>query len=248
MDRHSLCPAQLRKLVQARKEGDEVKLVFYRAGKKETASAALAKAAEGFDSADGKHPAPQKLHELQKQLKELAVDDAIREQMQTLRDSLGSVQFDQKKVKEEVRHSMEVAERAFKDALREATNANLMLGPARKALEELVKSGVAVDNDATVTVRSTGKSAKSLVKADDSGTIVIVSNPKLHLTAHDKRATCSLTVKLKRLSSAKRFRINYGAKSNRCCAKWKRTPVKNRKQSRNPVKDPRQSRNRKHVV
>jgi len=43
-----------------------------------------------------------------------------------------------------------------------------------------------VDNDATVTVRSTGQSVKSFVKADDSGTLVLVCNPKPHLTAHDK--------------------------------------------------------------
>ena len=37
-----------------------------------------------------------------------------------------------------------------------------------------------------MTVRSTGQRVKSVVKSDDSGTIVIVSNPKPHLTAHDK--------------------------------------------------------------
>ena len=35
-----------------------------------------------------------------------------------------------------------------------------------------------VDNNASVTVRSTGQQVKSIVKADDSGTIVVVSNPK----------------------------------------------------------------------
>ncbi len=162
-------PAQLRKLVRARKQGDEVKLVFYRAGKRETASATLAKTAEGFDYVAAGHAGPQKVRELEQQLKELAVGDAIREQMKTLKDSLGSVQFDREKIQEEVRHSMEIAEKAIKDALREATNANSMLKPARKALEELTRSRGPVENGATITVRSSGKSAKSLVKTDESG-------------------------------------------------------------------------------
>ena len=43
-----------------------------------------------------------------------------------------------------------------------------------------------MDNKADVVVRSSGKHVKSLVKSDESGTIVLLSNPKLHLTAHDK--------------------------------------------------------------
>ena len=43
-----------------------------------------------------------------------------------------------------------------------------------------------MNNNAAVTVRSTDQGVKSLVQADDSGTIVLVSNPKPHLTAHDK--------------------------------------------------------------
>jgi hypothetical protein len=67
--------------------------------------------------------------------------------------------------------------------MRQATNANMALGPM---LEDLARMGATVDNDASVTVRSTGRSAKSLVKADESGTITMVRNPKLYLTAHDK--------------------------------------------------------------
>ena len=52
--------------------------------------------------------------------------------------------------------------------------------------DDLARMGASVNNDASVTVRSTGRSARSLVKADESGTIVLVSNPKLHLTAHDQ--------------------------------------------------------------
>ena len=53
-------------------------------------------------------------------------------------------------------------------------------------LKELLKSGIRVDDDATVVVRSRGKSSRSVVKTDDSGTTVIVGPPNLHLTARDK--------------------------------------------------------------
>ena len=43
-----------------------------------------------------------------------------------------------------------------------------------------------MDKDATVIVKSDRKSVKTVVKADDSGTYVIVASPKKRLTAHDK--------------------------------------------------------------
>jgi hypothetical protein len=104
--------------------------------------------------------------------------------MQALRDSLGHLKNDQSKAAEEVRRGMEQARKAWKDAFRYSSNS--AWAPAAKALKELQRSGVAVDNNASVTVRSTGQSVKSIVKADESGTFVLVSNPKPHLTAHDK--------------------------------------------------------------
>jgi hypothetical protein len=60
------------------------------------------------------------------------------------------------------------------------------LGPVRAVLEGLAHSGVVVDDKADVVVRSSNKTTKSLVKSDESGTIVLLCNPSLHLTAHDK--------------------------------------------------------------
>jgi len=179
-------PAQLRKLVQARKEGDAVKLVFYRGGKKQTVSVTLAKTKATFGLLDGEAPGSGEWRELQLQLHDLPIRDAIREKMETVRESLSHVQIDQKKVQEEVRRAMDSARKAYREALQHATNAGAALGPARKSLEDFFKSEASLDNDATVTVRSTGQSVKSLVKADDSGTLVLVCNPKPHLTAHDK--------------------------------------------------------------
>lgn len=175
-------PLQLRKLVQVRKEGDTVKLMLYRAGKQQTVTATLAKTLTGFGSEDD-FPTGQGYGALFRQFGDLPSGDAFREQMKALREQMGNVKIDQKKVQEEIRHSMEEARKAYQEAVRQATNANSALGPM---LEELARMGASVNNDASVTVRSTGRSARSLVNADESGTIVLVSNPKLHLTAHDQ--------------------------------------------------------------
>ena len=173
-------PAQLRKLLQGRKEGDAIELSFYRAGKKQTASATLGRPPSGFGWFDEGRPWRGEL----RQLRELLPPDAIRDQMQALRDSLGHLKNDQSKAAEEVRRGVEQAKKAWKDAFRYSSNS--AWAPAAKALRDLQQSGVAVDNNASVTVRSTGQSVKSIVKADESGTFVLVSNPKPHLTAHDK--------------------------------------------------------------
>jgi len=179
-------PAQLRKLIQARKEGDSVKLDFFRAGKKDTATVVLAKVSADAGFQENELALKEDLRDLQRQLRDLPLKDIFRDQIKTFHESLGHVQIDQKKVQEEVRHSLEQARKAFQEAMRQSADAIEQLGPARKAFEKLLKSKIIDDTDATVTVRSTGKSTKSVVTADGSGTIVIVSNPKPHLTAHDK--------------------------------------------------------------
>jgi hypothetical protein len=108
------------------------------------------------------------------------------EHMNAARKSLGDLHIDQKQMQEELRRSMEAARKAVQEALRNVTNVDSALAPARKALAELARSQVATENQATVTVRNSANGVKSLVKADDSGTIVLVNHPKLHLTAHDK--------------------------------------------------------------
>jgi Spy/CpxP family protein refolding chaperone len=179
-------PAQLRRLVQTRKEGDAIQLGFYRGGKKQTVTATLAKSAAEFGLLNDERDWPGNLRDLRQQLRNLPIDEAIRTKMKTLRDSLGHVEIDQKIVQEEVRRSFEQARKAYQDALRHATNASAALNPLAKMFEEYAKAGSHAGNNATVTVRTTGQSVKSVVKADETGTIVIVSNPKPHLTAHDK--------------------------------------------------------------
>jgi hypothetical protein len=173
-------PAQLRKLVQVRKQGDTIELVFYRGGKKQTASATLGKAPAGFSRFEGGHPWDGESGQFVLPFGPYSVG----QQMKAVKGALSNVKIDTAKVQEEVRRSLEQARKAWQEAVRASSNVDW--APAVKAYRELLRSGIDVNNNASVTVRSTGQRAKSVVKADESGTIVLVSNPKPYLTAHDK--------------------------------------------------------------
>jgi membrane-associated protease RseP (regulator of RpoE activity) len=177
-------PAQLRKLVQVRKEGDSVDLVFYRTGKKQTVSAKLGQAPAGLGMLDDERSLSGDLGALSQQLHDLPIGDAIHKQIRVYRDSLDGLKLDQKKIQVEVQRSLEQARKAYDEAVRYSTN--IAASATAKALKELQRAGVLSDIPASVTVRSIEQSAKSIVKTDDTGTIVVVSNPKPHLTAHDK--------------------------------------------------------------
>jgi membrane-associated protease RseP (regulator of RpoE activity) len=180
-------PAQLRKLVRVRKEGDPVKLVVYRGGKQQTLTATLAKNTSALPFLGEDRAWQGDLRELQVRLKELPVGEAIREQMKGLRESLGHIHIDRQKALEEARRNIEHAIQTYKDAMRHVPHEDSALGPVHKALSDLAKAiGLMDPSTTTVTVKSTDQSAKSIVKTDDAGTIVLVNKPKLHLTAHDK--------------------------------------------------------------
>jgi hypothetical protein len=178
-------PAQMQKLVAARKEGDLIKLGYFRAGKKQTVSIALAKAAPSFGPLGDDNAWTGGLRDLQRQLREAPVGDTIREQMKTLRETLGNAHID-KKVQEDIRRSMEQARQAYRQALKNAGNTGSTFEPVRKALEDLGKAIAKLGNNSTATMIHDGNSVDSLVKTDGSGTIIILRAPKLHLTAHDK--------------------------------------------------------------
>jgi hypothetical protein len=180
-------PAQFRKLVRVRKAGTEIKLQFYHAGKQQDATVTLGSTRLGASSwQEGEHALQGNWEDLQNQFHELHLDDAVRTQMKALRQSLGSIKLDQKEVQEDIRRGMEEARQAVRDALRNATNSDSALAPLRKVLENLAHSGVVVDDKADVEVRSSGKSVRSVVKSDDNGTLVLLRNHGLYLTAHDK--------------------------------------------------------------
>lgn len=176
-------PAQLRKLVRVQNDGAVVRLGYYRAGKHDVVSVTLGTTKDAVAwSDDQDHPLKGTLEQLHRQMRDLHLDETMREQMRALRESLGNIKIDQKEVQESIRRGMEQARTAIQEALRNVTNSD----PMRKVLDNLAHSGIIVDDRANVVVRNSGKNVRSLVKSDDDGTIVLVSNPRLYLTAHDK--------------------------------------------------------------
>lgn len=177
-------PAQLKKLIEVRKPGDTIKLVFYNAGKKQEVSTTLGKAPAEMNLFGDRHAwdgGPQ-------EWLSPFTSDAFRHQMKVLRNSLGDVKIDTGKVQEEVRRGLEQARKAMQEALRASSNAATIsvTKALRELQEELQRSGIDTHNIPSVTVRSTGHRVRSIVKTDDSGTIVIVCNPEPRLTAHDE--------------------------------------------------------------
>lgn len=185
-DQSLVHPAQFRKLVQARKPGDKIKLQFYRAGKRQTESITLDKAPARFGSWDDGRGFGEDLHELQRELRELPVGDAIRAYTKSLQENIGQLSAEHgPKIQIEIQRSMEQARKAIQDAARQMKDAQHAWQAEKGPLKDLLKSGISVDDNATVVVRSTGKSSRSIVKSDEWGTLTLVGPPN-RLTARDK--------------------------------------------------------------
>ena len=178
-------PSQLRKLVRTRQEGDAVRVTYYRSGKKESASVTLGKTKPplGFD---GEGPWEGRMRELKQQLRDLPIQPKIEEHLRNLRESMGNLKVDRQQAQETLKHSLVEAQKELQHALSQLPNVSDVLEPTKKALKEIEKSRILKDNNASVTIRSSGNSVKSLVRTDDSGTVVIVADPNPRLTAHDK--------------------------------------------------------------
>jgi len=178
-------PGQLRKLVQMRKEGDPVVLTYYRGGKKQETTATLGKTKASLGlfgelgNLDG-------LKQLRFQLKDLSSKDGLNGHINELRDALAHAGVDRENIQIEVRRGLDEARKAIAEAMTQVHDAVNGTHSASQALNDLARSGVEVDKDATVTIKSRNNSVRTIVKTDDTGTYVIVANPKKHLTAHDK--------------------------------------------------------------
>jgi len=178
-------PAQLRKLVQMRKEGDKVVLTYYRGGKKQDTTATLGKTKAGLGlfgdsgSLDG-------LKQLRFQLKDLTSMDGLNAHMDELRQSLARAGVNRENIQIEVRRGLDQARKAIAEAMAQVHETRRGTHSTPEALEELARSGVEVDKDATVTIKSRSDAVRTIVKTDDTGTYVIVANPNKRLTAHDK--------------------------------------------------------------
>jgi membrane-associated protease RseP (regulator of RpoE activity) len=208
-------PAQLRRLVQARQPGETVELVFYRAGKRQKVSVTLDKAPASTGLGEDWEAIEKPLREWQRQWRDLGWGDLWRDFAKQFREQWGRFSTEgSDKIRKEVERSLDQARQALQEATRRMSNAQpriqgeieRSIEQARKALEEaarqmsnawrslprpggplkdLLKGGVSVDKNASVVVRTQGETVRSIVKADDQGTVVIVG-PPLRLTAHDK--------------------------------------------------------------
>ena len=96
---------------------------------------------------------------------------------------MGNLKVDQQKAQETLKRSLYEARDELQRALSQLPS---VMEPARKALKDIENSHILKDSNASVTIRSSGDSVKSLVRSDDSGTLVIVADPNPRLTAHDK--------------------------------------------------------------
>jgi len=176
-------PAQLRKLIQMHKAGDTVQIVYYRAAKKHTVRVTLAKASHRLSPLGEGGSWQGELHELQRQLRDMKLGEAARENLSGLRQSL---EIEKEHVSKDVKRSMEEVRKALQEAMRQVTNAHRTFGPAAREFQELARRGLDVDKDATVVVKSQRNSVQTVVKTDDSGTYVVIADPAKRLTAHDK--------------------------------------------------------------
>jgi hypothetical protein len=178
-------PAQLRKLVQMRKEGDKVALTYYRGGKKQDTTATLGKTKVGLGVFGGLG-GWEGLKQFQLQLKDLPSMDGLKEHMSELRESLDQAGVNRENIQIEVRRGLDQAKKALAEAVAQVREGKRSAHSAQRALEELARNGVEVDKDATVTIKSRNEAVRTIVTTDDTGTYVIVANPKKRLTAHDK--------------------------------------------------------------
>src|SRR5437016_4588970 len=96
-------PAQLRKLVLVRKDGEAVKLAYYRAGKQETVSVTLGKAKGKLGSLDEELD----WRRAERDFAEKTSGDVKADIERAIRESLANLHTDRKGLHEEIHHRME---------------------------------------------------------------------------------------------------------------------------------------------
>jgi hypothetical protein len=166
-------PLQLRKLVRRQNIGDSIKLEFYRAGKKQSATATLSKTTERTDASE------EMMHGF-----DAKIAQALRGEMNGIISHAG---YNKPSANVDLQKSMEQAREALHQALTRNANLTWVLGPGVTNLDALTLDGLNVGKGTTLTVKKNGNSAKSIAKADETGTYVIVANPKKRLTVHDNQ-------------------------------------------------------------
>jgi hypothetical protein len=186
-------PVQLRKLVQMHAEGDTVNLAVYRGGKKMTVSAKLAMTT--WDNAALEEDGPlgnlkvdlQGLNNLTREI-DLKLTPELKAALdqKKMRAELERATGEQQRATIEVKRAMENADHALRRAMKDHPDQASALASADADLAALANNRVWLDTDASVVVKKDLKSAKSMVKTDDTGVYIIVANPAKRLTARDR--------------------------------------------------------------
>lgn len=172
-------PLQLRKLVRRQSIGDTIKLNFYRGGKKQSATASLSKTMDHTDASD------EILRKIPFQLSEERAAKELHGQMSGPHEALSHAGYKKGSANVDLQWNMEAARKALHEALMRNGNLTWVVGPGVTNLEALTLEGLNVSKGTTFTVKKNANSAKSIAKADETGTYVIVANPKRRLTVHD---------------------------------------------------------------
>ena len=173
-------PAQLAKLIRSRKDGEAIKLTFYRQGKKQAVSAKLGTKTEAL----GWMPAPAMPMPANVTWQASAVG-AVNDQVKSLHDSLMHVDADRHRIKMEVERSIEEACKTLAESLQGKAQA-IAFGADAKEWEDFAHAGVSIGNDATVVVKKDGSSVRTIVKTDETGVYILLANPQKRLTIYDK--------------------------------------------------------------
>ena len=163
-------PTQLRKLIRMHEAGDTIKVAYFHAGKKQTASAKLTKKENVGFSFDGENGAGG-LENFNFQVHDLPGGDKGDLSLQ-IKKAMESAQI---AIREAMKHTADGQDQAHKMQI------------ITKKLGKLADGGVNLDQDATVVVKSDTESVRTIVKTDDTGSYVILADPRKHLTVHDKQ-------------------------------------------------------------
>jgi len=183
-DQLLLHPGQFRKLVRRQKEGDKVQLTLFRAGKKLSLSATLAKTTERAGNLEDA------TREFQVQVKEPKLSDTVRgDTMVPWRSVRPYAGLFRQVAHVEDQRDIEEAREALNAALLRNRSFALALGPEAVKVQQWTKGNLTPSQTTTITLTKNAKSSRTFVKADETGTYVIMAGPTKHLTVHDKEGT-----------------------------------------------------------
>jgi len=182
-DQLLLHPGQFRKLVRRQKEGDKVQLTLFRGGKKLSFSATLAKTTERAGNLEDVS------QEFQVQVKAPSLSDTIQNNMAQWRSVRPYAGLIRQVSHVEGERDIEEAREALNAALLRNRSFALALGPEAVKVQQWTQRNVNPGQATTITLTKNAKSMRTFVKADETGTYVIVAGPAKHLTVHDKEGT-----------------------------------------------------------